>query len=173
MEILGAVSASADLLALSIKASKAARGLAKSFLNAPTELVDLAEELERLRAKLEQTQGLCDDIATAPTSPSRSESFPTADTLLPPRHRQALHIALQKSLEALQNIQSLCNTEHDEDIHGNIGKMPSSLQGVRHRIRWATINKRKASRVLEDVKLAQGGVVDVLHILSILAASLL
>lgn len=166
MEILGAVSASADLLKLSIKASKAAKGLVQSFLAAPTELVELATELERLQGKFEQMQGLCNGITTAPTSPSSSEAFPTADTLLPPNHRQALYMALQKSLEALQKIQRLCNREHVEGIHGNTGKMPASLQDVRHRIQWATINKRKASYILEDVKLAQGGVVDVLHILS-------
>lgn len=166
MEILGAVSASADLLKLSIKASKAAKGLVQSFLAAPTELVELATELERLQAKLEQVQGLYDGIATAPTSPCSSGSFPTADTLLPPKHRQALCMALQKSLEALQNIQRLCNREHVEGIHGNVGKMPASLQDVRHRIQWAAMNKRKAANILEDVKLAQGGVVDVLRILS-------
>lgn len=166
MEILGAVSASADLLKLSIKASKAAKGLVQSFLTAPKELVELATELERLHAKLEQIQALCDGISTAPTLPSSSESFPTEDTLLPPKHQQALYLALQKSLEALQSIQRLCNRDHVEGIHGNTGKMPASLQDVRHRIQWAAINKRKASHILEDVKLAQGGVVDVLHILS-------
>lgn len=166
MEILGAVSASADLLKLSIKASKAAKGLVQSFLAAPTELVELATELERLQAKLEQIQGLCDGIATAPISSSSSESFRTADTLLPPNHRQALYMALQKSLEALQSIQRLCNRKHVEGIYGNTGKMSASVQDVRHRIQWAAINKRKASHILEGVKLAQGGVVDVLHILS-------
>jgi hypothetical protein len=157
METLGAVSATADLLKLSIKASKPAKGLVQFFVRAPKQLVELGTELERLRAKVEQIQNLCDSIdgiAPAPTSLSGPESFSFADTLLPPHHRYPLHMALQKSLEALQNTQKLCNGQRLENLHWNIGKTRATLQDSRYRLQWAAINKRKASRILEDVKLA-------------------
>lgn len=161
------MSATADLLGLTIKASKAAKSLVHSFLNAPAELVDLEAKLALLRSSLEQIQSLSEDLAStsAPSRKSASHPSPTTDLLLlSSEHREMLSIGLKTSLEALQSIKSLVDTE--EGGSGS-GKRVTSLRDVRHRTRWALLDRRKAARIVKDVALAQSELGPMLSVLSV------
>lgn len=160
MEVLGTVAATADLIGLSIRASKAAKDVVKSFINAPSELVELETKLDRLRASIQQvhslTEGLC------PTSAS-SGLLSNTGLFLPPEHREILSQGLQTSLGALQKIKSLCDAK--QAVTG--GKKPGSREDVKRRIRWATLDKRKASRILKEVELAEAKLNHILTVLGV------
>lgn len=165
MEVLGAVAATTELLGLTIKASKAAKSLVHSFRNAPTELIDLEAKLSLLRSSLEQMQSLSEDLASTSTPPRTSGSHPTTSILLPSQHREMLQIGLKTSLEALQRLKSLRDAGEGDNME--LEKRPASLRDVRHRTRWAVLDKRKAARILQDVALAQSEIDPMLSILSV------
>ncbi|KAI4865861.1 hypothetical protein F4820DRAFT_457939 [Hypoxylon rubiginosum] len=149
MEVIGTASALAHLLELSIKASKAAKSLVQSFLNAPEELVQLATKLDHLRSRIEQLHRL-------------EEELPVSNSLvlLPPEHQTILSSGLQTNLDALQAIRSLCYTRS------------GASQTVQARLRWATLDKKRTDQILGRVAKAESQLNTVLVILGIRLTSL-
>lgn len=144
MEAVGAAAAIAELSGLSLKAGKAAKNLVQSFRNAPAEIIDLHSKLERLHALIQQIDMLCAEI-------------PGTDShmLLPSEHRMLLSFSLQKTLDSLTNIKSTCGTQAE------------GSSGLRDRLRWATLDKKKAQRFLQDVRLAESELDIMLQILAV------
>lgn len=147
MEVIGTASALAHLLELSIKASKAAKSLVQSFLNAPEELVQLATKLDHLRSRIEQLHRL-------------EEELPVSNSLvlLPPEHQTILSSGLQTNLDALQAIRSLCYTRS------------GASQTVQARLRWATLDKKRTDQILGRVAKAESQLNTVLVILGMCAS---
>ncbi|KAI1140197.1 hypothetical protein F5Y05DRAFT_377519 [Hypoxylon sp. FL0543] len=142
MEALGTAAAFAQLLGLSIKTSKAAKSLVQSFANAPDELTRLAEKLDHLHARIEQLHRL-------------GEELPATGLLmlLPAEHQTILSSGLQTNFEALQLVQSLCSARS------------GTSQTVRVRLRWATLDKRRADQILGRVTTAESQLNIILAIL--------
>lgn len=65
MEAIGATAAIADLLGLSIKASKAAKSLVQSIIHAPEELVELIAKLDRLHSRIRLLQNLSEVLSVS------------------------------------------------------------------------------------------------------------
>ncbi|KAI1385934.1 uncharacterized protein F4822DRAFT_432792 [Hypoxylon trugodes] len=63
MEIMGAAVTVAKLLGLSIKASKAAKGLIQSVIHAPAELVGLAAKLDRIHSCINLLQNIIQELS--------------------------------------------------------------------------------------------------------------
>ncbi|KAI0836756.1 hypothetical protein F5Y06DRAFT_273291 [Hypoxylon sp. FL0890] len=142
MEAIGTASALAELLGLSIKTSKAAKSLVQSFMNAPDELVRLAEKIDHLHLRIEQLHHL-------------GEELPVSDSLvlLPPEHQTILSSGLQNNLDALQMVQSLCSARS------------GTSQTVRARLRWAALDKRRAEQILGKVATTESQLNSLLAIL--------
>jgi hypothetical protein len=144
MEAIGTVSVLTELLGLSIKVSGAAKSLVKSFLNAPKELVQLTIKLDHLHSRIEQLHNLGEELPA-------SDSF----MLLPPEHQTMLSTSLETNFQALQMIQSLCNSRSGKS------------QTVVTRLRWTMLDKKKASRILGKVAKAESELNTVLAILGV------
>lgn len=142
MEAVGAAAAIAELSGLSLRAGKAAKSLMQSFAHAPEEIIGLNTKLEHLRIMIHQIEILC---AKLPTTESH--------ILLPSEHRVLLTFSLQTTLDSLASLKSTEKTaEH---------------QGVRERLRWAALDKRKAQRFLQEVRSAELELDFILQILSV------
>ncbi|KAK7750373.1 hypothetical protein SLS62_007672 [Diatrype stigma] len=148
MEAVGAAAAIAELSGLSLKAGKAAKGLVQSFRHAPAEIVELNSKLERLHALIQQIDMLCAEL------PAGTDSH----MLLPPEHRLLLSLNLQRTLDSLTKIKGAC-----------AGAQPAEegYSGLRDRLRWATLDKKKAQRFLQDVRLAESELDIMLQILAV------
>jgi hypothetical protein len=144
MEAIGTTAALAQLLGFSIQVSKAARSLVQSFLNAPKELVELTSKLDLLHSHIKQLHSLGNEL-------SGSDLL----TLLPPEYQTMLLMGIQTNFHMLQMIQSLCNSR--------LGKS----QRIATRLRWATLDKKKAGRILGKVTKAESELNIVLAILGV------
>ncbi len=149
MEAVGTAAAVTELLSLSIKVSKAAKSLVESFANAPDELVHLATKLTHIQSRIEQLHKLDQELSVADSA-----------VLLPSEHQTVLSTGLQTNLVALQAVQSLCNARL-----GN-----SETIGTRWR--WAMLDKKKASRILEKITKAESDLSVMLTILGVYGSSL-
>ncbi|RYC63527.1 hypothetical protein CHU98_g2689 [Xylaria longipes] len=149
MEAVGTAAAVTELLSLSIKVSKAAKGLVESFVNAPDELVQLATKLAHIQSRIEQLHLLNQELSAANSA-----------VLLPSEHQTVLSAGLKTNLEALQAVQSLCNAR--------LGKSET----IRTRWRWAMLDKKKAGRILEKITKAESDLSVMLAILGVRLASL-
>ncbi|KAI0433911.1 hypothetical protein F5Y09DRAFT_297835 [Xylaria sp. FL1042] len=144
MEAVGTAAALTELLSLSVKVSKAAKGLVGSFINAPEELVQLVTKLGHLQSRIEQLHGLSQDLNAADLA-----------VLLTPEHQTVLSAGLQANFQALQIVQSLCNARSGKP------------QSVGARWRWAMFDKKKASRILENIAKAESDLSVMLAILGV------
>ncbi|RMJ15394.1 hypothetical protein CDV36_004920 [Fusarium kuroshium] len=146
LEIVGATAAIAQLLKLAVDIGDQARQLVQSFVNAPTELAELSAKIDRLGLLLHHANELDKDLANA-----------NASDLIPDAHNSLLYSCLGVSLAALEKVRML---------HGDGGQSSAS-----HRLRWAAIDKRRAQKVLKDVKESESALDIVLSILSVRIAS--
>ncbi|RTE74334.1 hypothetical protein BHE90_011218 [Fusarium euwallaceae] len=146
LEIVGATAAIAQLLKLAIDIGDQARQLVQSFVQAPKELTELSAKIDRLGLLLHHANELDKDLANA-----------NASDLIPDAHNSLLYSCLGVSLAALEKVRML---------HGDGGQSSAS-----HRLRWAAIDKRRAQKVLKDVKESEAALDTVLGILSVRIAS--
>lgn len=142
MEAVGAAAAIAELSGLSLRAGKAAKSLMQSFAHAPEEIVELNTKLERLRIMIQQIEFLCAELPTTETH-----------ILLPSEHRVLLTFSLQRTVDSLASLKSTAQT--------------SERQGVREKLRWAALDKKKAHRFLQDIRSAELEMDFILQILSV------
>ncbi|KAJ2992322.1 hypothetical protein NUW58_g2205 [Xylaria curta] len=148
MEAIGTTAALTELLSLSIEVSKAAKSLVESFVNAPGELIQLATKLTHIQSRIEQLHLLSQELSAANSA-----------VLLPSEHQTLLSAGLRTNFEALQTVQSLCNAR--------LGK--SETIGTRWR--WAMLDKKKASRILENITKAESDLSVMLVILGVRLSS--
>ncbi|EEU39718.1 uncharacterized protein NECHADRAFT_100260 [Fusarium vanettenii 77-13-4] len=146
LEIVGATAAIAQLLKLAVDIGDQARQLVQSFVHAPKELAELSAKIDRLGLLLHHANELDKDLANA-----------DAGDLIPDAHNSLLYSCLGVSLAALEKVRTL---------HGDGGQSSAT-----HRLRWAAIDKRKAQKVLKDVKESEAALDTVLSILSVRLAS--
>lgn len=144
MEAVGAAAALAQLAGLSLQAGKAARSLTKSLLDAPAEITSLVSKVERLRILVAELDSLRTQL---PETDGR--------VLLPLEHRAFLSLGLQKTLDSLGCIKSICDDQGDRS------------HGVRNRLRWASLDKKKAQRLLQEARAAESELDFPLQILSL------
>lgn len=144
MEAVGGAAAIAELSVLSLKAGKAAKSLVQSIRNAPAEIIELNFKIERLHALLQQIDLLCEDLPG--TNPHM---------LVPPEHWVLLSFGLQKTLDSLTKMNVNCGAQAEGPL------------GLRDRLRWATLDKKKAQRFLEEVRQAEIDLNTMLHILEL------
>ncbi|KAI1350763.1 hypothetical protein F5Y01DRAFT_284810 [Xylaria sp. FL0043] len=149
MEAVGTAAALTELLSLSIKVSKAAKGLVESFINAPEELIQLVAKLGHLQSRIEQLHGLSEDLSAANLA-----------VLLTPELHTVLSAGLQTNFHALQTVESLCNARSGKP------------QTVGTRWRWAMFDKKKAARILEKIAKAESELSVMLAILGVRLTSL-
>lgn len=141
--ILGAAASIGQLLDLADKTAKSAWSLARSIANAPTEVTKLAEKLERFKMLVEQTQKQRQDV-----------NFVNLDELFPTVYRNILYNLLESNATALESLKSL---------HPSNPATPMTTKG---RVRWATIDKRKAKAILADMKDAESSLDTALSIVT-------
>ncbi|KAI1279287.1 hypothetical protein F5Y07DRAFT_396912 [Xylaria sp. FL0933] len=149
MEAVGTAAALTELLSLSIKVSKAAKGLVESFINAPEELIQLVAKLGQLQSRIEQLHGLSEDLSATNLA-----------VLLTPELHTVLSAGLQTNFQALQTVESLCNARS------------SKPQTLGTRWRWAMFDKKKAARILENIAKAEAELSVLLAILGVRLSSL-
>ncbi|RSL80414.1 hypothetical protein CEP51_006584 [Fusarium floridanum] len=142
LEIIGATAAIAQLLKLAVDIGDQARQLVQSFVNAPTELAELSAKIDRLGLLLHHANELDKDLANA-----------NASDLIPDAHNSLLYSCLRVSLAALEKVRML---------RGDGGQSSTS-----HRLRWAAVDKRRAQKVLKDVKESEAALDIVFSILSV------
>lgn len=130
MEAVGAAAAIAELSGLSLKAGKAAKNLMQAFVHAPAEIAELNSKIERLHLLIQQIDLLCADLPAG-----------DSDLLFPPQHRALISLSLQRTLDSLMSLKSSGQT--------------LDQYGVRGRIRWASMDKRKAQRFLQSIQVAE------------------
>lgn len=131
--IVGAAAAVAQLLTQVTKTAASARNVVHSVINAPAEVTNLAAKLNRLKLLMDQLQKFVQEASNA------SE----CDYLFPLFYRDLLYNCLKSSTDALQAIQSLAPREK------------SGSFSVKRRVRWATIDKRRAVAIQADIKDAE------------------
>ncbi|KAI0096329.1 hypothetical protein GGR51DRAFT_32419 [Nemania sp. FL0031] len=149
MEAIGTAAALTELLGLSIKVCKAAKSLVESFVHATNELVLLAAKLIHIQSRIEQLRLLGQDVGAT-----------NSVLLLPSEHQAVLSAGLQTNLDALQAVQSLCDAR--------LGDAETN----RTRLRWATLDKKKANRILEKIAKAESDLSIMLAILGVRLTSL-
>ncbi|KAI0383313.1 hypothetical protein F5Y04DRAFT_32608 [Hypomontagnella monticulosa] len=132
MEAVGATAAIAELLGLTIKASKAGNDLVQSAIHAPAELVELTKKLDRLHSRINSLQKLIKEL-----------SIPESAVFFPPEYKELFSIGLQMNYEALENIKSLSDPPTGTERH------------IRKRLRWAGLDKKRATRMLKNIKEAE------------------
>ncbi|KAK8050882.1 hypothetical protein PG993_002267 [Apiospora rasikravindrae] len=141
MEAVGATAAIAQLAVMCLQAGKLANDLLTSFYQAPAEISNVSSKLERLHLLITQLESL---VVQLPELESQ--------VLLPPKHRVFLFFSLKKALDSLARIKSI----HDSQ--------PG--QGLRNRLRWATLDKKRAQRLLQEAQTAESELDVLLHIIA-------
>jgi hypothetical protein len=130
MEAVGAAAAIAELSGLSLRAGKAVKNLMQSFVHAPAEITELNGKIDRLYSLMQQIGLLCAELPAG-----------DSDVLFPPQHRALISLSLQRTFDSLVGLKS----------SGQI----RNQNGVRERMRWAAMDKRKAQRFLESIQEAE------------------
>jgi hypothetical protein len=121
---VGAAASVAQLLALCVKSSQAAKELWESYSDAPGELRRLVEKIDFLKAIIEQFSAVEGHLSTD-----------HSDGLLPEVHRIAFLAVLRNRATQLEQLRSL---QRDRRTFGS-------------RIRWALLNESRATRILKAV----------------------
>ncbi|KAF7541600.1 hypothetical protein G7054_g445 [Neopestalotiopsis clavispora] len=147
MEAVGAAAAIAELSGLSLRAGKAAKNLMESFVHAPAEIAELNSKIERLHLLIRQIDLLCADLPAG-----------DSNLLFPPQHRALVSLSLQRTLDSLVSLRSS-------------GQTPNQ-NGVRRRMRWAAMDKRKAQRFLRSIQEAESELDFPLQVLTIRLATI-
>ncbi len=135
-EIVGAIVAIAQLIGLCMKCEEQARSLLGSVINAPKELQQLNEKLLRLRLLLQNINDLSEDLENS-----------SAGQLISNAHIGLVYGCLQSSMMTLDRLKAL---------HGDIS--------VRQRLRWATLDKKKAKVILKELKESEEELNMALHV---------
>ncbi|KAK5637154.1 hypothetical protein RRF57_012866 [Xylaria bambusicola] len=129
LTIVSAASSVGQLVDLADKAITSAWNLTQSIIRAP-EVAKLAEKLERFKLLIEQTQNQRLDTSCI-------------DEVFPSGYRDVLYKLLESSVKALENLESIQQAPSTSSIN------------VRGRVRWASIDKRKARDLLADIRDAE------------------
>ncbi|GAW17428.1 hypothetical protein ANO14919_068850 [Xylariales sp. No.14919] len=130
LTIVGAAASVGQLVDLADKAATSAWHLTQSIIRAPEEVAKLAEKLQRFKLLIEQTQ-------------HQTLDAPSIDELFPSSYRDVLYKLLESNVKALENLESV---QHVPSI--------SSIN-VRERVRWATVDKKRARGLLADIRDAE------------------
>ncbi|KAI1270658.1 hypothetical protein F5Y18DRAFT_369114 [Xylariaceae sp. FL1019] len=149
MEAVGLAAAITELSGLAVKSSRVARDLVQSAIHAPAELVDLTARLERLQCRIQMLQNLGKDLSAS-----------DATNLFPPEYTSLFSVGLQLNYSTLMSIQSVLDPP------------TSAERELRKRLKWATVDKRKVTRILEDIKEAETELDLMLNILDTRLASM-
>ncbi|KAI0152851.1 hypothetical protein GGR57DRAFT_469268 [Xylariaceae sp. FL1272] len=149
MEAVGLASAITELSGLTVRCSRAAKDLVQSAIHAPAELVDLTARLERLQCRIQMLQSLGKELSVSDTT-----------DIFPPEYTALFSVGLQMNYNILINIQSVLDppTEAEREL--------------RKRLKWATVDKRKVTRILADIKEAETELDLMLNILGTRLASM-
>ncbi|KAF6837103.1 hypothetical protein CPLU01_03215 [Colletotrichum plurivorum] len=126
MEGLGATASVAQLVELCVKCGQTTARIIRSYRGAPKEIKEVAIKVETLKFRIEQVQGIADDL-----------SGTELDDLLPEIHRDILLEQLQAHHQALLVIAGLSN---------GVG---GQTKGAR--LQWALVDKRKTGRIMRDL----------------------
>ncbi|KAF6790294.1 hypothetical protein CSOJ01_14618 [Colletotrichum sojae] len=126
MEGLGATASVAQLVELCVKCGQTTARIIRSYRGAPKEIKEVAIKVETLKFRIEQVQGITDDL-----------SGTELDDLLPEIHRDILLEQLQAHHQALLVIAGLSN---------GVG---GQTKGAR--LQWALVDKRKTGRIMRDL----------------------
>ncbi|KAK4040116.1 hypothetical protein C8A01DRAFT_15988 [Parachaetomium inaequale] len=121
---VGAAASITQLLALCVKSAKAAKELWESYTDAPDELRQLTGKMDFLNFLLEQIETFGIHLATE-----------NLDHLLPSAHRAIIVAALEGRAAQLARLKSL-QQDH---------------RAFRSRMRWALLDKARASQILRAV----------------------
>ncbi|RWA09416.1 hypothetical protein EKO27_g5689 [Xylaria grammica] len=130
LTIVGAAASVGQLVDLADKAATSAWNLTQSIIRAPEEVAKLAEKLQRFKLLIEQTQ-------------HQTLDAPSIDELFPSSYRDVLYKLLESNVKALENLESV---QHVPSI--------SSIN-VRERVRWATVDRKRARDLLADIRDAE------------------
>ncbi|KAI0413478.1 hypothetical protein F5X98DRAFT_378725 [Xylaria grammica] len=130
LTIVGAAASVGQPVDLADKAATSAWNLTQSIIRAPEEVAKLAEKLQRFKLLIEQTQ-------------HQTLDAPSIDELFPSSYRDVLYKLLESNVKALENLESV---QHVPSI--------SSIN-VRERVRWATVDKKRARDLLADIRDAE------------------
>ncbi|RYP74523.1 hypothetical protein DL771_002997 [Monosporascus sp. 5C6A] len=145
LSIVGATASVAQLLDIARKTSASAWNVSHSIINAPEELAQLAKKLDRLKMIIEQVEKLEEKGSTM----DLHNFFPAA-------HRQIVFNCLRSNADTLQALKSF--------------QRPSNSKRIDKRLRWATIDKRKAQATMNEVKDAEHTLDVALSILTVQAS---
>ncbi|KAF6831672.1 hypothetical protein CMUS01_07255 [Colletotrichum musicola] len=126
LEGLGATASAAQLVELCVKCGQTTARIIRSYHDAPKEIKEVAIKVETLKFRIEQVQGIADDL-----------SGTELDDLLPEIHRDILLEQLQAHHQALLVIAGLST---------GVGR-----QNKGARLQWALVDKRKTSRIMRDL----------------------
>lgn len=132
LTLIGAAASVAQLLDMCTRIASSSRSLVQSIMHAPGEIQKLAVKLDRLKLLIEQLEGL-----------GKETSVTQISDIFPVVHQDMLHSCLKLSANALEKLRSLQNAH---------GTNPTDVKG---RLRWATVDKRKAQAILSQIKEAQ------------------
>ncbi|XXH03477.1 hypothetical protein Hte_009882 [Hypoxylon texense] len=149
MEAVGATAAIADLLGLSIKASKAAKSLVQSVIHAPEELVELMAKLDRLHSRIDLLQSLSKDLSVSDST-----------ILFPPEYNTLFSVGLQLNYDTLKKIKSVLDPPTETE------------RQIRKRLKWAALDKKRATHILRSIKEAESELGFMLNILETRLASM-
>ncbi|KAK0721279.1 hypothetical protein B0T21DRAFT_453661 [Apiosordaria backusii] len=126
---IGAAASIVQLLTLCANASRATRDLWDSYADAPAELRRLTTQIEMLQHVLQQIHDLGKDL-----------SAEKLDDLFPSTHRLTITTVLQDHARQLQDLRSF----------------QRSPEAITSKLRWATLDKGKALRLLRAITVAEG-----------------
>lgn len=142
LEALGATASVLQLAELCAKCSRKTAQIVRSYRDAPKEIKQLAMKVEILRYHIEQVQQIARDLSDI-----------EMDDLLPEIHREVLTEQLQLHYEFLQGIRS--------------GAAGDDALTKGSKLQWALIDKKKTSRIMEDVASIQQTLDQILNIVSV------
>ncbi|KAK1855977.1 ankyrin unc44 [Colletotrichum chrysophilum] len=143
MEALGAAAAIAQFVELSFKTGKLAHSVVSSFQHAPAEITKLRLKLQSLHDLLLQVAALCDEL------PETQAQL----TLLPEHHMRMFAMGMESISDSLMRLE------------GIITVSAGASHGVRNRLRWAMLDKRKAQSILQDAQMVNDELSIMLQIL--------
>ncbi|KAL3298207.1 ankyrin unc44 [Colletotrichum asianum] len=150
MEALGAAAAIAQFVELSLKAGKLAHSVVSSFQHAPAEITELSLKLQSLHGLLIQVAALSDELPETQTQPP----------LLPKHHLRMFSMGMENISDSLMRLESIITVS------------AGSSHGVRDRLRWAMLDKKKAQTILRDAQMVNDELSIMLQILTIRLSSM-
>ncbi|TIC90797.1 hypothetical protein CH35J_011854 [Colletotrichum higginsianum] len=125
-EVLGATAAIAQLSELCIKCGQTTVRIICSYRGAPKEIIELAQKVDRLKFRIGQVQKIGDDLSDL-----------DLDDVFPEIHRVILLEQLETHHKALLEIEGLAT---------GVG---GQTRGKK--LQWAFVDKRKTTRIMQDL----------------------